>query len=215
MNPKVSGILIGIIVAACFATGAIVLPHLPPMLASHWSARGEVNGSMPRLLGTFLLPLIMLALFGLWALLPKIDPLDKGYKSFRYVYDFFWILIEAFLAYVYAFTLFANLGRPVDMLSVVGPGLGVLFVALGALLPRVKRNWFFGMRTPWSLSSESVWEKTHEFGGKLFIIAGVLILVGAFASPGWSLAFIVWPVILAALTSVVYSYLAYAREKRG
>lgn len=215
MNPKISGILIGVIVLATFVTGALVYPHLPMSLVSHWGAHGEANGHMPRLLGTFLLPIIMLILWGIWALLPAIDPIAKGFPGFRHIYDFFWILLTAFLAYMYAFTLFANLGQPINMLAVLAPGLAVLFITLGTLLPRVKRNWFFGVRTPWSLSSDVVWDKTQEFGGKLLVIAGILILVGAFTNPGWSLAFVIWPIVLAAVTSVVYSYLAYKRQMHG
>ncbi len=214
MNPRITGIFIAIIVAAAFITGIAVYPQLPATLISHWSASGEANGHMPRLLGVFLLPGVMLVLYGMWALLPAIDPIAKGFRGFRYVYDFFWILLTAFLAYVYALTLGIHLGWHVNLPSALAPALAALFVALGLMFPRVKRNWFFGIRTPWSLASDEVWDRTQEFGGKLFVIAGILMLVGTFASPAWSLAAIVWPIILAVIPSVLYSYLVFKRERK-
>lgn len=213
MTPKFVGTLILIMVAACFITGIIAYPALPLHAVSHWNAAGQPNGSMNRGWFAFLLPAIMLVLYGVWAILPSMDPLD-GVKRFRYVYDFLFFLIVAFLAYVYAFTLLANLDASVDFRQMIMAGLGVFFVCIGTLLPYTKRNWVAGIRTPWSLSSESNWDKTHKFGGRLFVLAGVLTLIGAFAAPSLGLGLMLGSLFVAMIASVVYSYVLYKRERR-
>lgn len=214
MNPRVSGILLGILVVATFATGIIVYPYLPAQVAGHWNAAGAVTNTLPRFWGAFTLPLIMLVLWGLWALLPRIDPISPGFKGFRYVYDFFWIIVTAFFAYAYALTLEKYFGWSGNIYPDIAPGLAVIYIVAGALMPRIKRNWFFGIRTPWTLSSDSVWDKTHRFGSRAFMLAGIVAFFGLLA-PSAEVWIIIVPVVLAALISIVYSYVLFAREKES
>lgn len=190
MNPKVSGVLIFIIVLATFLTGAIAYPHVGKRMA-------------------FSIPVALLILWGLWALLPNIDPVAKGFPGFRYIYDFFWILLSAVLAYIYALTLGRALGWQINLLHSVVPAVAVLIFIVGALLPKIRRNWFFGVRTPWTLSSDEDWAKTHRFSRPVFMIAGVIIYVGTFTPRAWSIGLLVAAILLSALTSVVYSYFAF------
>ncbi len=213
MNPRITGVFIGIMVVACFVAGAVVYPHLPLVAASHWNAAGEPNGTLPRFWAAFLMPFIMLGLSGLWALLPRLDPIAPDFKGFRHVYDFFWVLLTAFFAYAYALMLETNLVAPMNIVHAVIPPLALLFIALGALLPLVKRNWFFGIRTPWSLSSDDDWVRTHQFASPLFVAAGVIAFFATFASGMFALSLTVGPAILAALASVVYSYLIYRAQR--
>lgn len=213
MNPKNTGIMLGVIVAATFITGYLVSPHLGNLVVSHWNVDGVANGFMSRALGTYLMPVILLVLWGLWALLPAIDPIAKGFKGFRYVYDFFWVLLMAFLAYAYAITLGINLGWEFDMFGALFPALAVLIFVLGALLPYIKRNWFFGVRTPWTLSSDVVWNKTHQFTSALLMLAAACVLAGAFVPHRIGIVLAIVPLALAALAGVVYSYIIYARNK--
>ncbi len=192
MNTKVSGALILVIVFATFTTGAIAYPHVGVTLA-------------------FGLPIILLALWGLWALLPAIDPIAKGFPGFRHIYDLVWILLSAMFAYGYALKLGHTLGWQVDVLRAVIPVIATFFFVAGLLLPYIRRNWFFGIRTPWTLSSDEDWARTHRFGRPLFMIAGVLILIGAFTPRTWSIWLLVGPIVLATVMSVVYSYLIFRR----
>jgi uncharacterized membrane protein len=212
MTPKFVGGMMLIVIAACFITGILVYPVLPLTLISHWNAHGQPNGSMGRAVGTFLLPTLMLLVLGLWAVLPPLDPL-QGIKRFRYIYDFFFFLLIAFLAYTYALMLGANFGWQYSLLPALIPALALLFFILGTLLPHVKRNWYFGIRTPWTLSSDAVWDKTQEFGGHLIQIAGILMLVGLFTNPVLSIWFTASPIIAAGLISIVYSYIIYGQDK--
>lgn len=213
MNTRFTGTCIGIMAIGMLVTGAIVYPHLPLTLASHWDVSGQVNGTMSRFWGTFLLPIMAIVLWGLWALLPRIDPIAKGFNGFRYVYDFFWVILTAFFAYVYALSLGANLGLVTNMSTAIIPAVGVLIFSLGALLPRVKRNWFFGIRTPWTLSSDAVWDKTHRFASPLFMIAGLATLLALLDPTKVVALWLMFTLIaLAAIISVVYSYVLSKRE---
>jgi uncharacterized membrane protein len=213
MNPRFVGTLMIILAIACFAAGIIVYPYLPATIVSHWSASGIANGTMGKFWGTFMLPIIMLVLIGLWSLLPVIDPLAPGFKGFRYIYDFIFFLAVAFLAYVYALTLGANTGLGIDVSTMLLPALAVLIFSLGALLPHTKRNWFVGIRTPWTISSDVVWKRTHRLGGALFEISGLIILAATFFPHAAEFWFILLPVMLSAVISVVYSYLLYRKER--
>lgn len=100
------------------------------------------------------------------------------------------------------------------MIQFLAPAFGMLFYCCGILTENAKRNWFIGIRTPWTLSNEKVWEKTHKIGGKLFKIAGVIALLGI-AFQSYALFFILVPVILVATYTTVYSYIEYQKEIKG
>ncbi len=202
-----------VILLACVATGALVYPTLPAMVASHWGAGGQVNGTMSKLWGVALLPIIMLVCIILWAVVPKIDPLAPSMKGFRYVYDFIFFLIVAFFAYVYALTLLANLGIHFNMTTALLPALAALIAILGALLPRLKRNWFVGIRTPWTISSDRVWNKTHLLGRTLFEVAALCILAAAFTPPPLALALSIIPLLAAVIICVAYSYIVFRQQR--
>ncbi len=190
----------GLIVLAMCATGAMTFPHLPALM-----------GGGPRLWMVLPLPLIAVALWGLWTLLPRIDPIAPGFKGFRYAYDFFWILLLAALAFVYATMLGDQFGWTLTPTGVALPGAGILLLAVGIILPRIRRNWFFGIRTPWTLTSDAVWDRTNRLGAWLFAIAGVVSLVGSIVAPHAVIWFLLVPVVVAAVVSVTYSYVLFAR----
>jgi len=214
MTPRFVGILLFIIIIACFAAGIVVYPYFPSIIISHWNAQGIANGGIGKFWGVFLLPFIMLLLVGVWALLPWIDPIAPGFKGFRYIYDFIFFLIIAFLAYVYALTLAANASLRFDMFTMILPALAAFIFILGALMPYLKRNWFVGIRTPWTISNDVVWDKTHRLAGMLFEIAGVVILIASFAPRAAAVWFIAAPIIIVALICVVYSYFLYRANGR-
>jgi len=91
------------------------------------------------------------------------------------------------------------------------PAMAALFYYCGILVENAKRNWFIGIRTPWTLSNEKVWEKTHKLGGKLFKAAAIIILFGIVLK-GYALLFILVPVIFVSFYLIVYSYVEYQKE---
>lgn len=213
MNSRFVGTLLSVIVLACVATGIIVYPHLQTVFVSHWNASGYPNGTMSKFWGVVFMPALMLIFIGVWALLPRIDPIVPGFRGFRRVYDFFFFMTISFLAYVYALTLGANLGWQFNMLTALLPALAIFIFTLGALLPYIPRNWFIGIRTPWTISNAAVWDKTHRLGRVLFEIAAACILAGTFVSRPVALWLTLVSLGAAVLVSVVYSYLLFSRTK--
>jgi len=203
-------IILGIILFS-FAMGLYFYPQMPERVASHWNAQGQVDGYMSKFWGLFLIPFISVGILLFFILIPKIDPLKKNIEKFRKYFDGFIVLIIVFLFYIYLLTILWNIGIRFDMGQFLVPALGILFYYAGILVENAKRNWFIGIRTPWTLSSDRVWQKTHQLGGKLFKIAGIIALTGLFF-PGYALYLVLIPVLSVAVYTIVYSYFEYQKE---
>lgn len=210
---KKAYIIIIIIILISFIIGIYFYSRVPDQLASHWNAKGEVDDYMSKFWGLFLMPIVSIVLFLLFLLIPKIDPLKKNIEKFRKYFDTFVVLIILFLFYIYLLTIFWNIGIRFDMGQAIIPALGILFYYIGVLLKHAKRNWFIGIRTPWTLSSEKVWEKTHQLGSKLFKISGVIAFLGIFFQ-GLAIWFVIIPAILVSFYTLAYSYFAYQKENK-
>ena len=205
-------IAIGIILMS-FLVGIFLYPSMPEIMASHWNAQGEVNGYLSKFWGLFLMPLISLGLFFLFLVIPKIDPLKANIEKFRKYFDGFIILTFGFLFYVYLLTIFWNLGIKFSMGQLLIPALAILFYYCGILIENAKRNWFIGIRTPWTLSNENVWNKTHKLGGRLFKIAAIITFLGVISSEH-GLFFVLCPVLFVSIYLVIYSYFEYQKEMK-
>lgn len=196
------------IIVLSFIVGISFYPQMPDKMASHWNIQGQVDGHLPKFWGLFLMPFLSVGLFLLFTAIPKIDPLKKNIKKFKKYFDMFVVLLISFLFYIYLLTVLWNSGIRFDMVRLLSPAFGVLYFWTGILTENAKRNWFIGIRTPWTLSSKKVWEKTHHLGGKLFKAAGIIAFAGAIF-PTYGLYFILVPVILVVAFAIVYSYVLY------
>ncbi len=204
-------IVIGIVVLSLLA-GAVVWNQLPEQMASHWDINDQVDGSMPRTWVVFYMLLFSLGLFLLFMVFPLIDPLKANIARFRPLYNLFALMLVFFLVYLWKLTILWNLGFTQFRMSMaILPALGLVFMFIAFVLRRSKRNWFIGIRTPWTLSSDRVWEQTHRIGSILFFFSGILALIGSLAD-GYAVWFVFVPIIGSSLFLVVYSYVAYRRE---
>ncbi|KKQ68339.1 MAG: hypothetical protein A3F95_03045 [Candidatus Nealsonbacteria bacterium RIFCSPLOWO2_12_FULL_39_31] len=201
-----------VIILFSFALAVFYYPAMPEKMASHWNANGEVNDYMPKFWGLFLMPLVSLIIFGLLVLIPKIDPLKENFAKFRKYFDWFIVLLEIFLLYIYILTLIWNAGIRFDFTPAIIPAIAALFYYVGILTEKSERNWFVGIRNPWTLSSEAVWKKTHNLGGKLFRIAGLIAFLGILF-PKYSFLIFILLVIFFAIFINFYSYFEYKKEK--
>lgn len=207
---KKTQIIILWIILISFLIGICLYTQMPEKMASHWNVAGEVDGYMPKFFGLFLMPIFSVGLFLLFIFVPKIDPLKQNIEKFRKYYDGFIILIIGFFFYVYILTIFWNLGFRFNMAQLMMPALGALFYYCGVLMENAKRNWFIGIRTPWTLSSEQVWDKTHKLGGKLFKIAGIITLFGIILE-SYAFIFLIVPIIFISIYLIAYSYFEYQK----
>ncbi len=206
----------GLVVLAAAAGFSIwAYPQLPAQVATHFDLDGDPNGWSSRLVASILAPALGLVLVSVFAVLPRIDPRRANYPLFSPTY---WTIVNAvlvLLAGVHVVVLGKSLGWVVDMGKVAGLGIGGLFILLGNLMTRIRPNWFMGIRTPWTLSSDTVWRKTHRFGGVSFAIAGVCMTATALVASPWLRAGAIGMAGAAALGSVVYSYVIWKREQNG
>lgn len=196
------------VVFISFAITAYAYPSLPQEIATHWNAAGEVDGHMPAP-SAFFVPALSLGLLLLFLAIPKIDPLQANIRSFIGEYHKFILVIVFFLSLVHLQSLLWNLGTRVSFSLTMPALLGGLFIYLGTFLGKSKRNWFIGIRTPWTLSSDEVWDKTHQAAGKAFMAAGILSLAGV-VLPAYAIWIALVAVLVAALGSVAYSYVIYS-----
>ena len=210
MKLRKSEIISLLIIMISFIIGISFYSLLPDKVASHWNARGEVDGYMSKFGGLFLMPIISLVLLLLFIIIPKIDPLKHNIEKFRKYFDGFIVLMMLFLFYLYILTILWNIGVRFNFVHLLVPIFSIFFYYCGILIQKAQRNWFIGIRTPWTLSNEQVWNKTHKIGGKLFKIAGIISLIGILL-PEYALFFVICPLIIASLFPVIYSYFAYQK----
>jgi len=199
-----------IIVGLTFLTGLYFYNLVPDMMASHWDFRGNVNGYMSKFWGLFLMPIISFVIFLLLVFIPKLDPLKANVDKFRKYFEGFIMLILIFLFYIYVITLLWNLDYKFDMTRLMIPAIAILLYYSGVMMAHSKRNWFIGIRTPWTLSSDVVWDKTHKRGAILMKITAVLSLVGFFW-PDYLLYFFFTPLMFTVFYTMIYSYLEYKK----
>lgn len=200
------------IIAVAFAASAAVYPNLPQRIPTHWNSSGEVDRWMGRPWGAFLLPLILVAQLGLFNVLPLVDPRGANYTKFKGTYDTLIITLMIFMLGVHLLILAAALGVGIPITRIVPAGMGILFIVLGNLMPRMRPNWFVGIKTPWTLSSDRVWDRTHRFGGRLFVVVGALIVLSVLLAPALAkpvLIFAPWVVVIAVLA---YSYIIWRSD---
>ena len=206
------GIVLILLLLSAFA-GVLLWNRLPDAMASHWDINDQVNGTMPKFWGVFLEPLISLGMFLLFLLIPAIDPLKANIAKFRDTFNLFIAFMVLFLVYVQGLTLAWNLGfTHFKMSTSLMPALGLLFILVGYMIRKAKRNFFIGIRTPWTLSSDKVWDETHRMGSWLFMSSGLLAIIGSFFGGMAAFWFLFVPLIGSAIFLVIYSYLLYQQE---
>lgn len=198
------------IILLSFIIGICLYPQMPEAMASHWNIKGEADGYMPRFWGLFLMPFVSVGILLLFILIPRIDPLKRNYRKFRGHYEVFIAVIIAFLFYLYLLAILWNIGFGFNMIQLLSPAFGIVFYYAGILVGKAKRNWFVGIKTPWTLSNEKVWNKTHRIGGRLFRAAGVIALFGALF-PDYGIFLVLVPVLFVAAYTIAYSYLEYRK----
>jgi uncharacterized membrane protein len=211
MSTRNTLILILVLAVLMIEVGVYSYPHMPDVVAVHWNAQGVANGFGSRFQAAFTLPLIMIAVAALLLFIPEIDPLKSNIEKFRSDFNGFMLAFALFFFYLHVLTTLLNLGFQFSLNQFLVPGFGIFIYACGVLLGKAKRNFFIGIRTPWTLSSDTVWAKTHLLGGQLFKISGVISILGALF-PNLALLFLLVPLMAASTIAVVYSYVLFRSE---
>lgn len=211
MNKKWTWIVVLVMILAAAGLSLFAFPRLPDQIVSHWNAQGQPDDTMGKFWGLALFPLVMLGITLLLFAMPLIDPLRENIEAFRPTYHLFIVFFNTYLLYIHFLSVLWNLGVQYDLNLAIIPAMAVLFFIIGMLLKRSRRNWFIGIRTPWTLSSDRVWEQTHRRGALLFKLSAAVILLGV-VFPDMLFFFILVPTLLLVVYLVVYSYVLFRRN---
>ena len=196
-----------VLIVVAVVISIVAYPKLPDQVPTHWDLSGDVNGWSSRLWGAWMLPLIMAAVWLIMRAIPHIDPRGANYAKFEDMYDWLIILVIAFMLVMHVVVIMGATGTPISMKTIVMPAVGIFIAVIGLMLPRVHPNWFVGIRTPWTLTSDLSWERTHKIGGALFVALGLLMVATTILAPTTA----IWVLIIAAVGITIFLF-AYSYQ---
>ena len=168
------------LMAAISAWGWLVLPD-GARIASHWGFDGRPTETLPKETGLLLLPAIALAICALIAIIPIIEPRRQNLIASRKAFLAIWLGALAAIAVAHALMVMTALGYAIDVPGVLIVAIAGVIAVAGNYLGKVRSNFFVGIRTPWTLSSDLAWEKSHRMLGRLFVFSALITLAVRFA----------------------------------
>ncbi|MDA1477181.1 SdpI family protein [Bacillus changyiensis] len=188
-------------------------PYLSNHIPIHWSFSGEVDRYATKTEAMLLMLGLLIFLYAVMILTPKLEPRKNNLALFSKTYH---IIVNAMLLLFSVLNLLlvlTGLGYHVPMGSFVPVLVGAILIVIGNYLPRVRSNFFIGIKNPWTLSSEKVWKKTHRFASKMFTIAGILMAInGLFPIGNYGNVAMLALFLIAVFAPYVYSYVLYRQE---
>lgn len=208
---KADTVALGMI-AAMFVLAAVAWTGVPDGIPVHWNWSGQPDRFGGRLEGLLGLPLAAIVVYVLLILLPRIDPRRKHYDDFQHPFAIMRTVVVGVFLGLQILTLLWVRDPAGPSAGLFAAEAGIALVIIGNYLPKIKSNWFVGVRTPWTLSSEVSWHLTHRLAGRLFVTAGALDVVIALVQPAIAPLVMIATLIIAAVISVVYSYVVWRRD---
>lgn len=199
------------VVLLMFIVAAAGIYFMPDTIATHFGTDGQADawGSKQQIL---MFPIVALLVALLAEPTKKLDPKRDSYKHFeKYYYNFMFGFSVLFL--LTELVVIANgLGLYVNVGAVICFMVGGFMAFIGNMLPKIKQNSFFGIRTPWTMSDEQIWFKAHRFGGKVMVTAGLFFMAAAFIAgevKAWAFV-IVFTIMVGCL--IGYPFLLFWRK---
>jgi uncharacterized membrane protein len=202
------------LILSLYIFGYFLYPYLPERVPSHWNISGQVDGYNSRTFHITFFPSMILGLYVLMSFAPVIDPRSENYKKFQGVYEAFRLVMVGFLLILYVATTLFALGYPLSISKIVRFAIGVLLVFIGNYFGKIRHNYTFGIKTPWTLASEEVWNKTHRISGPLWVIAGVVWMLSIFIAEKPSFVISMGALFLVSLYGSIYSYILFQKLKK-
>lgn len=203
-------LICGLIMLALLVAGVVLYSHLPERVPTHWGLHGNVNGYSSRFQAVVIMPAIMTGIMLMFAVLPALSPRHFEIEPFLTTYLYLMLVITVALAYFQAIVLWAAFRPDLPISQTILGGFCVLWMLIANVMGKVKRNFFIGIRTPWTLASERVWYATHRFAARVWVWSGLIGLLLAFIYP---LAAII-VIIGSSFVPVVQSFVYYKRLER-
>ncbi len=200
------------LLAAMFVAAAVVWPLAPDSIPVHWGISGEVDRFGGKFEDLLLEPIMAVGLYLLLLFLPRLDPKRANYEKFGGVYRIIRTLLLVVMAGLQGIVIASALGATIDVSMAAMVGVGLLIAVLGNYFGKLRQTWFVGIRTPWTLSSELSWTKTHQLGGRMFVVMGLLLALAGLIGKEW-LFFTVFGLFFASLVFLVlYSYTVWKSD---
>lgn len=190
----------------------IFYDKLPEEIPIHWNLKGEVDNYVSKPFGAFLSPLLMVAIWLGMKFLPNIDPRRHNYKKFESSYEIAIGVLVTFAFVLQMAIILSSLGYDISMDRIIMVMAGVMFVVIGNYLPKAKSNFFYGIKTPWTLSSEISWKKTHRLGGRLFVVSGLAIILSSLLFNETVRVVVMILTLLAVVIVPIWASYFYAKE---
>ncbi len=213
INRKQESITISILALNIIAS-FYFFSHFPSRVAIHWNLYGQPDRWADKTFAAFFFPALIVAIYILMIFAPLLDPRKNRYQEFSKIYGIIRLALITFLSILYFISSLNALEINIPIHKTVPIGTGLLFVIIGNFLPKIKNNWFVGIKTPWTLSSEEVWNKTHRLGGKIFVLGGFLLMVGVLLPPSTYLVLLPLVILLMVGGTVGYSYFIWQKLKK-
>lgn len=188
--------------------------HFPERVVTHWGLNGEPNGWSGPAFAAFFFPGMILGIYLLMLFFPMLDPKRERYAEFSKVYHIFKNIFVFVFFLIYVITGLNALGVAIPVDKSIMLIIGLLFMIMGNYFGKIKSNWYMGIRTPWTISSEVVWNKTHRLGGKLFMLAGFMFILLIFLPVSFYAPVFVSAILLASIVPMVYSYILFRKEEK-
>lgn len=219
-NPLVrnpTDMLIWAIIVIQIIVAIAAFPFLPAVVPIHWDASGQANGYGSKWVATILWPGISLGIYILMRVLTSISPRLGSRSSLAANAQVRQMLIAGIVLFMLIMQIVTTaniLGMNVGMTFVLNLAISVLFIFMGNYMGKLRRNFWMGIRTPWTLTSDVVWERTHRLGGWLFVASGLIGIPFSFV-PALRLWGLVALVILSSIFLLIYSYICYRQHTIG
>lgn len=203
-----------VIILVSVAASLFSYSSLPATVASHWNIQGQVDGWINREFHVIFFPALLIGIYLLMNFIPRLDPRKERYQQFAAVYLIIRNLVISALAIIFLAATAYNLGYNINIAVITASTIGMLMIIMGNYFGKLKRNWFIGIRTPWTLSSENVWNKTHRLGGKVFMIWGFLLIITPWL-PSYYAFITIGSLLIMTIGVFIYSYSIYKQEKKS
>ncbi len=214
IQPKLKTEILPILLIIFSIVSSLYLFQLmPEKIPVRWNFEGQVDRFGNSSSHILIINLILIGLYLLFIFLPCIDPNKKRYAEFKKIYHIFKNILLLFMAGIFFLTNLNAVGYSINISIYIPLFVGILFVIIGNYMAKIKMNWFMGIRTPWTLSSEDVWNKTHRLGGKLFMLSGVLIALTGFLPTNYRMLIFILAIGLILIGTIGGSYFIYKKHK--
>ena len=205
--------------AATFAGSAVLYPSLPDKIPTHWNIHGEIDGWGSKTWAVFLMPGMIIGFLGLFAALPALSPKNFEVDTFKSTYLYIMLTVVGLFMYIHAVTLYAAWNgvhgvKGVDTGRLLVGGIFVFFGLMGNVMGKVRRNFYIGIKVPWTLASDRVWNDTHRLAAWTMVLGSVIGLLIIVTGLSMIAAFVI--LIGSTFVPIIYSFVHYKNlEGRG